>query len=260
MSTLRCYLSTRTKRGSCIFLTIFPSFQGPAPLHHILLDNEENIGVTLQTLHPEEFDRGQILAQSEYPGFKHSCDNVADLEAMISQKAAKMFVKGLTDLVFVPPMQDVGWYNTRGSIRPVRHAPKITPEDRHIDWATWPAERIQRRHQIIGPLWNIAGAIKDDTQLPKRVIWSNGFTKLAAFMDTFPQPGHPIVHEPQSGTKSVLIKTCDGHILQVNDVKIEGERNSASPWHEFKKFGMVNYADDASATSQTFAPFAERLR
>lgn len=239
---------------------MLPSFRGPAPLHHTLLCNEENIGVTMQTLHPGEFDRGQILAQSEYPGFKHSCDNVPDLEAMISQKAARMFVKGLRDLVFVSPRQDVGWYNTRGNIRPVRHAPKITPEDRHIDWGTWPAKRILRTHQIIGPLWNIAGAIKDDTPLPKRVIWSSGFTELAAVTDTIPQPGHPIVHQPQSGTRSILIRTCDGHTLKVNDAKIEGERATASPWHQFKKFGMVNYPDDPSATSQTITPFVERLR
>lgn len=211
-------------------------------------------------MHSEEFDRGQILAQSEYPGFKHSCDNVPDLEALVSPKAAEMFVKGLRDFVFLPPRQDVGWYNTKGNIQPVRHAPKITPEDRHIDWSTWPAERILRIHQIIGPLWNIAEASKDGEPLPKRVIWSSGFTKLTTVMDTLPQPGHPIVHGLQSGTKSVLIKTCDGHILKVNDAKVEGERNTASAWHEFKKFGMVNYPDDPSATSQSFAPFGERLR
>lgn len=217
----------------------------------------------MQTLHPEEFDRGQILAQSEYPGFKHSCDNVPDLEATVSPKAAEMLVQGLKDLVFVPPpRQDVGWYNTRGNNRPVRHAPKITPEDRHIDWATWPANRILRTHQIIGPLWNIAGAIKDGTPLPKRVIWSSGFTEAPAF-NILPQPGHPIVVDPQSGAESVLIQTCDGHLLFVNDAKIEGGRDTASPWREFKKFGMVNYPDDPSATRQSFAPsvpFVEKLR
>ena len=215
--------------------------------------------MTVQTLHPEKFDGGQILAQSEYPGFKHSCNNVPDLEAMISPRAAKMFVKGLRDLVFVPPRQDVGWYSTRGSIQPVRHAPKITPEHCHIDWDTWPAKRILRSHQIIGPLWNITEAVKKDKPLEMRVTWSGGFTEITAHMETFPQPGHPIVHGLQSGNKSVLIKTCDGHILQVNDVRIEGERDTASACHEFKKFRMVNYPKDPSM-SQSFAPFRERLK
>lgn len=241
-------------------LTIRISFRGPAPLHHTLLCNEENIGVTMQTLHPEEFDRGQILAQSEYPGFKHSCNNVPDLEALVSQKAAEMCVKGLRDLVFVPPRQEVGWYSTRGSIQSVRHAPKITPEDSHIDWDTWPAKRVLRTHQIIGPLWNITEAVKEGKPLAKRVIWSGGFTKLTAHVDEFPQAGHPIVHGLQSDTKSVLIKTCDGHILQVNGVKIEGERDTASAWHEFRKFGMVNYSDNPSETPQNFASFRERLK
>lgn len=214
----------------------------------------------MQTLHPEEFDRGQILAQSDYPGFKHSCDNVPDLEAMISQKAAEMFVQGLRDLVFVPPRQDVGWYNIRSSTQPIRYAPKITPEDRHIDWETWPAKRILRTHQIIGPLWNIAEAVKDGKPLAKRVIWPSGFTKLTSDMDTFTQPGHPVLHGLRSGTKSVLIRTCDGHTLQVNDAKIEGGRNIASACHDFKKFGMVSYPDESSATSQSFAPFRKRLQ
>lgn len=236
------------------------SFRGPAPLHHTLLCNEENIGVSLQTLHPEEFDRGQILAQSEYPGFKHSCQDVPDLEAMVSPKAAEMLVKGLRDLVFVPPRQDVGWYSIRGGNQPVRNAPKITPEDGHIDWDTWPAQRILRTHQIIGPLWNITGAIKEGKPLAMRVIWSGGFTKLTTHMDNVPQPGHPIVHGLQTGTNSVLIKTCDGHMLQVNNVKIEGQKDTASVCHEFKKFGMVNYPNDSDAMIQSVAPFRERLQ
>lgn len=179
---------------------------------------------------------------------------------MVSPKAAEMFVKGLRDLVYVPPRQDVGWYSTRGSIQPVRHAPKITPEVSHIDWDTWPAERILRTHQVIGPLWNNTEAVEEGKPLAKRVIWSSGFTKLSDHMDIFPQPGHPIVNGLQSGNRSILIKTCDGHTLEVNDIKIEGARDTASACHEFKKYGMVDYPNDPRAATNSFAPFRERLK
>ena len=262
MSTLRCYLSTKPIGAlpvDQVILTVFSSFRGPAPLHHTLLCNEENIGLTLQTLHSEEFDRGQILAQSEYPGFKHSCNNVPDLLALVSPKAAEMLVRGLRDLVYVPPRQDVGWNSARGSVQPVRNAPKITPEDRHIDWNTWPAERILRTHRVIGPLWNMTEAFEDGKILTKRVIWSSGFMEASDGLHMFPQPGHAVVNGLQSGTKSVLIKTCDGRTLQVSNVKIEASRDSASPWHEFKKFGMVSYPSDPGAAVNNFAPFRGRL-
>jgi methionyl-tRNA formyltransferase len=217
-----------------------PSFQGAAPLHHTLLCNEENIGLTLQTLDPDKFDHGQILAQSEYPGFRHSCSNVPELMAVVSPKGAEMLVNGLRDLVYVSPRQDVGWYSTKGSIQPIRRAPKITPEDRHIDWGTWTAERILRTHRVIGPLWNITGAWEQGKPRRKRIIWSSGFDKSTGSMDSSTQPGHPVVNGHQSDVKSILIKTCDGHTLQVFNVKIEGGI-SAPASQEIQKLGFMSH-------------------
>lgn len=182
-----------------------------------------------------------------------------DLLALVSPKAAEMLVRGLRDLVYVPPRQDVGWNSTSGSVQAVRYAPKITTEDRHIDWNTWPAERILRTHRVIGPLWNTTEAFEEGTTLAKRVIWSSGFQEASDGLHIFPQPGHPIVNGLQSATKSILIKTCDGHALQVSNVKIEGSTDSASPCREFKKFGMVSYPNDPGAAANNFAPFRGRL-
>ena len=237
-----------------------PSFRGPAPLHHTLLCNEENIGLTLQTLHPEKFDHGHILAQSEYPGFKHLCDNVPDLLSLVSPKAAEMLVRGLRELVHVPPRQDVGWFSTRGSIQPARHAPKITPQDTHIYWNTWPADRILRTHRVVGPLWNITEAFKDGKPLAKRVIWSGGFEVLSDSMDVPLQPGHAVVDGLQSGKRSILIKTCDGHALQACSIKIEGGRETASPERQVKKFGIVDYPNDLGTAAGNFVPFRGRLK
>lgn len=228
-------------------------------MHHILLCGEKNIGLSLQTLHAEKFDEGQILAQSEYPGFKHSCSNVPDLLATVAPKAAEMLVKGLRDLVYVPPMQEVGWPKTRGSIQPVRHAPKITREDSHIDWDTWPAERILRTHRVVGPLWNVIKAFKEGETLSKRVIWSDGFKKFPDPIDVALGPGHAAVYGLQSGPRSVVIKTCDNNTLQVYNVKIEGARETTSADREFKKLGIVEYPRDPSAVISNFAMFRERL-
>ncbi len=248
----------RICRRSSIILRISTSFQGAAPLHHTLLCKEEYIGLTLQTLDEEKFDQGQILAQSEYPGFKHFSTTVPQLLEVVSSKGAEMLVKGLRDLVYVPPRQEVGWYATRGPIHPVRRAPKISPEDRHIDWNTWPAERILRTHRVIGPLWNNTVAFKEGKSLPKRVIWSSGFKKYSGHIDAFPDPGHPIVRGLQTNTKSVLIKTCDGIALEVHEVKVEGA-SSAPARQAFKSFGMVDYPSDPSRATEDFVTFRERL-
>lgn len=151
-----------------------------------------------------------------------------------------MLVNGLRDLVYVPPRQDVGWHSTKGGIRPIRRAPKITPEDRHIDWDTWTAERILRTHHVIGPLWNNIGVLEQGKPLRKRIIWSSGFARFTGSMDIPTKPGRPIVDGIQSNAKSVLIKTCDGHALQVFKVKIGGG-SSVPAFQEIKRLGTVDY-------------------
>ena len=203
------------------------SFRGPAPLHHILLSGCKTVGITLQTLHRKHFDHGTILAQTSYPGFDHKATNVSQLEALVTPKAAEMLVLGIKDRIFVPPLLDVGWYEHTQQLVDLRHAPKITTEDRHIDWKNWTAEEILRRHQIIGPLWSFAQGSNEGKAHRKRIIWTTGFSKVHCDGTAFQSPGHPFlktIGATGQNLQILLLHTCDGYLLQVNEAKIEGGR------------------------------------
>lgn len=234
------------------------SFRGPAPLHHTLLCGEKFIGLSLQTLDPLHFDHGEILAQTEYPGFIHSCSTVPELLALVAPKGAEMLLKGLKDHLHVPPRQDIGWSQNRKLNRALRHAPKITQDDRHIDWNSWTAETILRTQDVIGPLWNILQCPTVEKFHMKRIIWTGGFSRFRGSFDIFPKIGCPLVTGLHSNSQSIKIRTCDGQVLLVGEVKIEGGKLAGSR-DTFKNTKLIDLPSDINEAPHDFAQFRTEL-
>ena len=230
-------------------------------MHHTLLSGSKTIGITLQTLHPKHFDRGIILAQTPYPGFIHAATSVSQLEALVTPKAADMLVQGIRDRIFVPPLQDVGWQKDDQQFVELRHAPKITTEDRHIDWEKWTAEDILRRHEAIGPLWNFARSSTSSKSGRQRIIWTSGFSRPPQGGSNLPRPGHPILKSLTSTAQdshSMLVRTCDGYTLQVDNAKIEGgqvEKVSTAS----RRGGMIELPEKLENVPQSSVLFRSRL-
>ncbi|KAI1502610.1 Formyltransferase [Biscogniauxia marginata] len=95
--------------------SLLPDLRGPAPLHHALLRRRTLTGVSLQTLHPEKFDRGVVLAQTPSdpaaPGALRipPAATTHHLLGLVKPVAAQMLVRGLRDGLHVPPLVDQGW-------------------------------------------------------------------------------------------------------------------------------------------------------
>ena len=215
--------------GLNIHPSMLPDFHGPAPMHHTLLNHCCRTGITLQTMHPEQFDQGSILDQTPFPGFEHGCSTTSELSSVMAPLGAEMLVRGIKNSIFVPPYELKGW--ERDGLKGLRRpAPKITPEDSHLDWQTWTAEEILRKQRIIGPLWNILKPPSVTGSRERRVIWSSGFSKV------FPGPvsvhgdalGAPYPAVSTTQAEIAHINTCDGHVLQVARVKLDGEREKSS--------------------------------
>ena len=103
----------------------------------------------------------------------------------------------------------------------VRAAPKITPKDRLIDWDTWTAEKILRRHQVIGPLWSSA-RVDADNKFERRIIWSTGFELCEDAPEVNLPLRQPIVTGYGTASQSVHIGTCDNKVLKIHQITIEG--------------------------------------
>ncbi|KAL9621045.1 MAG: hypothetical protein Q9160_004430 [Pyrenula sp. 1 TL-2023] len=232
--------------GLNIHPSMLPDLRGASPVHWTLLYSDKLTGITLQTLHPEKFDHGTILKQTPHPGFavpQAMQDPIVDITSgqdsqyaalfkTIQRESAKLLVEGLRDRVYLPPLKDVGWLQSAPENESnLRMAPKIKDEHHHIDWKSWSAEQIMLRQRILGSIWSLAV----NPSGVERLKFTKPFTpleKTSRFRPlkpnlTFPA-GCPYVGASspmarfQSKHGQVLVNTCDGHTLQISEMRGEG--------------------------------------
>lgn len=240
-SILPCYLSTspRLLCTASSVLTDACSFHGPAPLHHTLLSGCQRSGVTVQTLHPEHFDQGTILAQTPHPGFEHRCSTVPELLTLMSSKAAEMLVQSISNYLYVQSAKSSNDLQDDRITATARSAPKITSQDRFIDWNSWSAEVIIRRHLAIGPLWSFV----KNSQIVRRLIWTTGFTISDEVADRTELPfGRLVVFGKEEciDEQVAYVRTCDDRVLKVDRIKIEGGVET-TPLRGGKKAKMIDH-------------------
>lgn len=120
----------------------------------------------------------------------------------------------------------------------VRAAPKITSNDRFINWETWTAEEILRRHRVIGPLWSSA-TLDEEGKSERRIIWSTGFDQTSNTPIVDVPVGQPAVIGTEPSALDVYVRTCDNQMLAIKEIKIEGGEQ-AKPIQAAKKAGMVD--------------------
>lgn len=254
MSTLPYYLSMRPDRASTTAspkLANTCSFHGPAPLHHTLLSGCQRSGVTVQRLHPKHFDQGTILAQTPYPGFEHGCRTVPELLTLMSSKGAEMLVHAINNRLYLLSAKGPGTPQDGRTTATARAAPKITSKDKFIDWNTWTAEVITRRHLAIGPLWSF---VKHGQNI-RRLIWSTGFTisKEVAINPDLPV-GRLVVFGNEDCTDNQVgyARTCDDRVLRVDRIKVEGGVESP-PLRATKKADMIDHTTQNQNAPKSWA-------
>lgn len=159
-----------------------------------------------------------------------------------------MLVQCIQKRTFVPPLREVGWCNGNANTQSLRRAPKITTEDRHINWGTWSAAEILKKQQIIGPLWSVMETSARDHGQEKRIIWTQGFEQVPGNVNIFSRAGHPVVFAHHSGFPQLFIRTCDGITLAVNEIRIEGGRTS-NAISSMAHAGMLTLPKDGNKSS-----------
>ncbi|KAB8606255.1 hypothetical protein FH972_025885 [Carpinus fangiana] len=150
------------------------SLWGPAPLHHTLLEGRTASGVTLQTLHPKHFDSGDILSSVSFDLPANGWLSYPELRDFAADHGANLLVDSLRRGLYARsqasknlPTGDTG-HKHAGS-----HARKLTPEDAHVDWATWSAERVLRTVNALGRVWNDVPVIRKNKSVETRVSWTS---------------------------------------------------------------------------------------
>ena len=224
--------------GLNVHPSMLPDLYGPAPLHHALLSGDIYTGVTVQTLHPKRFDQGTVLLQTPYPGIECKGSNVKELSQMLAPEGASILIDCIKKQLYVnnPGFDRCEKPGDRGGFENARPAPKITPADRLLKWDSWIAAEIIRRQQVIGPLWSLV-QLNGNIQRTKRLIWTMGFEEIFDGPVIDYPVGQPIIKTANSSTHDVFVRTCDNHLLKVNDITIEGGRR-AQPLEAIVRAGM----------------------
>lgn len=133
--------------GLNIHPSLLPSLRGPAPIQHTLLQGLTRSGISLCTLDPKKFDHGAVLRQEALNLPDQATTDYMSLVDYLAPRGAALLVEGLRQGAFMPPVEVL-----RSRIES-SHAPKLTPQDAHIDLRSMSAEEILRRQKVLKPLW-----------------------------------------------------------------------------------------------------------
>lgn len=183
-------LSKLAYGGINVHPSLLPDLHGPAPLQWTILTRRFYTGVTVQTMHPRAFDRGEVLAQTPAPGVPvpYGC-TTDDLVALLAPHGARLLVDALQRGLYLgPPYAPVPDRVPVDADR-ARHAPKIDKSELTVDWGrcvwapkhpdlypedggAWTASDLERRFRALaaprpGPL----GTLK-----PGPGLWTNAIT------------------------------------------------------------------------------------
>jgi methionyl-tRNA formyltransferase len=138
--------------GLNVHPSLLPDLRGPAPIEHAILRRRERTGVSIQTLHPQHFDQGTVLAQTPEPWTEIPQDIPSRaLENQLASAGAKMLVEVLQAQLHIAPYKDAGWYASSGG--PIDHAPKITKQDAYVDFGEKTVDDILAMQRALADTW-----------------------------------------------------------------------------------------------------------
>lgn len=134
--------------GLNVHPSLLPDLRGSAPIEHAILKQRQFTGASVQTLHPERFDEGLVLAQTPSPGIEIAeGETAASLGERLGDLGAGMLVDVLKEGNFIEP-RAAGWY-----AGPTEYAPKITKPDSFVDFETMELNRILAVNRALGDVW-----------------------------------------------------------------------------------------------------------
>ncbi|SCU93693.1 LADA_0G04434g1_1 [Lachancea dasiensis] len=215
--------------------SLLPRYKGSSPIQYTLLNQDAVTGVSIQTLHPEKFDCGRIIAQT--PPLRTSDLLLRDglqihepsymSESAVPPKVAKLMdVLGDIGSELLVRVIREGAYKAQNIFSPPfaeSFAPKITTDLRQIQWNSTTSQQALSKIGALGPVYSFKAAQrKSQEPLLKRVI----FHKLKPCTDTC---GTPIGQRPGSFyyddiRKCILVRFVDGTVLQCPEIQFEGSK------------------------------------
>ena len=192
-----------------VHASLLPKYRGASPIQHVILDGEENTGITIMKM-DAGIDTGDILYQKEIPidpkdNYETLCDKLADLGGEAITEALELLEAG--ELSAVKQDDELSSY-----------APIIKKEMGRLDFAK-PAVSLDRQIRSMTP-WPSAFTKWNGKQLK---IW-----KAAPLAETVKKavPGE-VTHVEKD---FFIVSTGEGS-LRIEEVQLEGKKRMSC--HDF---------------------------
>lgn len=122
--------------------SLLPKLRGAAPIQWAIAREHKETGVSIQQLSRKHFDCGRLLGQ-ETARIPDGSDLVS-LKAQLGTQSASLMLKVLEDL---PNAHNQSWPQDEAQMT---RAPKITLQDRYIDWENMTADEIALKSRAFG--------------------------------------------------------------------------------------------------------------
>lgn len=209
--------------------SLLPRYKGPSPIQRALMNRDEATGVSIQTLHPEKFDNGQILAQTKpvkIESLLNATPSGITVDRDVPPKVAKLMdsLGALGADLLVQVLRErlyAGTHNIR-PLFPESYAPKVTTQMKQLQWASDSATQALGKIDALGPLYTFKEAMNGKLKAPilKRIM----FHKIAPYNDA--EPAHlsttPGAFDYEENHKRFLIRLGNGECLQCSEIQFEG--------------------------------------
>lgn len=207
--------------------SLLPRYRGASPIQYALLNNDKYVGVTIQTLHPEKFDHGAIVAQTS-PLFtkdlllkgisskfeENTPPKTATLMDQLGKVGGTLLEKVITEKLYMPGNHLN--YSTGGIES--SYAPRISANMKFISWANDSAVTLLNKLGAIGPVYSFKEAsVKGALQLKRVLLHKFEISDLVPV--GLNSPGD-FSYDPQS--QSIFIKCAGDTFIRVNELQYEG--------------------------------------
>jgi methionyl-tRNA formyltransferase len=203
-----------------LHFSLLPRWRGAAPVAHALLAGDVTTGITVMRM-DEGLDTGPVLAQMEEE--VRPDDDAGTLGARLATLGARSLVGVLrTIAVDAPPERP---QDPTG----VTLAPRISPEDRVLDWGSEP-EDIVRRIRALAPE---PGATTSFRAEPLKIL-AAGLSHEGLRRDHDAAQAGTIIEADERG---VLVATANGGVRLIEVAPAGRARMSAADWARGARFG-----------------------
>lgn len=198
-----------------LHLSLLPRWRGAAPVQHALLVGDATTGVTVMRM-DAGLDTGPILAQEEEP--VREDDDAGSLGVRLAEHGGRLLTQVLDDL-------EMGRADAREQdATAATLAPKLTAEDRRIDWST-EAQAVVRRVRALAPT---PGATTSFRGQPLKILAARA-SLLDAIDEPMPTEAGSIGLLPH-GSGALFVSTSNGLVLLQEVAPAGRKRMPAADW------------------------------